>query len=472
MSQKQASLVGTIDSLLETMGAIPSTKSAEAYSEPGSQGGATTHPTKDVDDSLQKATEGSQSATNEADVKKDQPLGVDKAEAGAGGSQDDKQMNIGITSKPTGEDSAAETSSAKAGKDDPGSTHPARTDNDSLDGMKYASPVQRFRAFAKQAETKGNALVAAVAAASDNAVKAANKPAAKSAAASTKAAPAAKAAEAKPAEAAQAGAALADDVTSDMDKQAAEAILIDAVAETVAVGEDAAMRYIDYMRKCATAAYNAQKAAKAKGTKSAAEGDDSSDPKHDSGEGSNEETAEQAPGGDEAGGGDAGGGGAPGDDQLMAALSGGGGDAGAMGGGGDIGAQGAMQGMMGGDGGAGGGMPPADPAAGGGLPGGMPPDAAGGAGGGMMPPGDPGMGAPGSGGDLSPEDLQVLMHVLAQAGVTPEQLEAAAAQKQARLLKAAKAKGQPIPQWRPKNAAEAQRAEEMLAYVRELTGTK
>lgn len=454
MSQKQASLVGTIDSLLETIGAISSTtKSAEAYSEPGSQGGATTHPTKDVDDSLQKATEGSQSATNEADVKKDQPLGVDKAEAGGGGSQNDKQTDIGITSKPTGEDSAAETDSAKAGKDDPGSTHPARTDNDSLDGMKYASPVQRFRAFAKQAEAKGNALVAAVAAASDNAVKAANKPAAK---------PAAKSAEAKPAEAAQAGAALADDVTSDMDKQAAEAILTDAVAETVYGAEDAAMRYVDYMRKCAAAAYSAQRA-RAQGTKSAAEGDDSSDP-NEAEEGSSEDPS--APPADDGSGGE--GGGAPSDEQLMAALSGGGGDAGAMGGGGDIGAEGAMEGMAGGD--MGGGTPPGDPAAGGGLPGGMPPGDP--AAGGMAPPADPGMGAPGSGGDLSPEDLQVLMHVLAQAGVTPEQLEAAAAQKQAQLLKAAQANKKPIPQWRPKNAAEAKRAEEMLAYVRELTGTK
>ncbi len=521
MSQKTAGIVGTIKGLLATLDPV-GVKSAEAMSEPGSQGGATTHPSKDVDDSLQEGSEGSHSATNAADVKKDQPLGVDKAEAGGGGTQQDKQTNIGITSKPTGEDSAAETESAKGGKDDPGSSHPARTDNDALDGMKYSS-VQTFRHWAKQASALGNSLTASISVNADEANKAAAAKVAAANKSGTAAAPKSAAAAsqaAKPEAAAAGGAALADNVTADMDKVAFDNMIVDALAETVQVAEDAAERAVAFIRKQGAAKLAAQK--KAEGDDSSDfsdKGGDDSDDKEESNDsggesdkggdgggnpfGGHSEHTDRGEGGGEGGsegggdsGGDAGSSGGS-DADLLAALSGGGGGGGMPGGmpGGDIGGGDALSAMAGdpsGAGGAGGGMPMpgGDPGMGGGAPGGMPPGGGappmdpsmgGGAPGGMPPGGAPGMpgdpAAAGGGmdlGSLTPEQMQMLLAVLQQAQVSPEALEASATAKAAALLrqgwKPTGAEKAAATAWKPKNAAEQKQAQAMFDYVMELTG--
>lgn len=140
---------------------------AEAHTEPGSVGGPTTHPVKQVDDFTEEAKEGFRSAENDADVKADQgPASVDntpegvadkKAEALSGKSESgdinpagtaaSDQLQIGTKKEPTGQDPSVETGSAKAEKEDPASapagqmghsTSPARTNNSELDGLKYA----------------------------------------------------------------------------------------------------------------------------------------------------------------------------------------------------------------------------------------------------------------------------------------------------------------------------------------------
>ena len=63
------STMGTIESFLNTVGRV---KAAEAHTEPGSIGGATAHPVKDVDDRTEVAKEGERSKENESDVKEDQ----------------------------------------------------------------------------------------------------------------------------------------------------------------------------------------------------------------------------------------------------------------------------------------------------------------------------------------------------------------------------------------------------------------
>lgn len=167
MTLPAQSSITTIDQFLQTVGTV---KAAEApLSEAGSIGGETSHPVKNVDDRLEKAKEGERSAENSADVKKDQgAISVEKApeakaasaqqsradtifgmasrhaktaDGGAAstpGSAADDQLQIGPNKQPTGEDPSVETGSAKGGKEDPGSSHPARTDNTSLDGHKYA----------------------------------------------------------------------------------------------------------------------------------------------------------------------------------------------------------------------------------------------------------------------------------------------------------------------------------------------
>ena len=164
--------INTIESFLQQIGG--QIKSAEAHTEPGSIGGETEHPVKDVDDKTEVAQTGDRASENESDVKEDQgEAGVDstpeakaaahvarllkgaatsggqqaltpgnqtgkkmlrkKAEGGAAatpGSAADDQLQIGTNKQPTGDDPANETGSAKGGKEDPGTDHPARTDND------------------------------------------------------------------------------------------------------------------------------------------------------------------------------------------------------------------------------------------------------------------------------------------------------------------------------------------------------
>lgn len=178
------SAISTIDDFISKVG--NNTKTAAApLSEPGSIGGETSHPVKNVDDRLQKAPEGERSKENTKDVKEDQgkPSVENTPEATAKsasailkvaqsfakkaegeskpGSAEDDQIQIGTKKAPTGEDSSVETASAKGGKDDPGSSHPARTDNDSLDGHKYAAdtPLEKL---ASDMRDIGNKLCAQV----------------------------------------------------------------------------------------------------------------------------------------------------------------------------------------------------------------------------------------------------------------------------------------------------------------------
>lgn len=152
-------------------------KQAEAANtEPGSIGGETSHPSKDVDDNTEVAQTGERAAENEKDVKEDQGApGVDsrpdvktafqkllkRAEGGSAaatpGSAADDQIQVGTNKQPTGEDPSNETSSVKGGKKDPGSTHPARTDNDNLAGGKYAADTPREK-LAQEIERIGRRL--------------------------------------------------------------------------------------------------------------------------------------------------------------------------------------------------------------------------------------------------------------------------------------------------------------------------
>lgn len=160
----------TIDAFLGQVGRIK--QAAEAHTEPGSIGGETKHPVKNVDDRTEVAQEGARSAENDKDVKEDQgAAGVNsqaQAKAGAAkraegapmtpGSAADDHLQMGTNVQATGDDPANETGKAKAGKTDPGSKHPARTDNDGLDGHKYAG--LSFHKLAALAAAVGNDLCA------------------------------------------------------------------------------------------------------------------------------------------------------------------------------------------------------------------------------------------------------------------------------------------------------------------------
>jgi len=186
MSNSAVQSMVTIDRFLQEVGGT--VKAAEANTEPGSIGGETQHPVKDVDDSTEDAKEGDRSAENTADVKADQgnpsventKENVTKKKAIDGKSEDgtvnppgtasEDQLQIGTKKEPTGQDPSVETSSAKGGKEDPASagegqvgksTHPARTDNQELDGYKYAE--MDTDKLAKVASDLGNQLLSSLA---------------------------------------------------------------------------------------------------------------------------------------------------------------------------------------------------------------------------------------------------------------------------------------------------------------------
>lgn len=186
---KSANSIATVDQFLQVV--RKNVKyAAEANTEPGSVGGGTTHPVKDVDDSTEEASEGARSAENTADVKADQgTASVDstsdnvaakkaaakravdgKSEEGAvnpPGTAASDQLQIGTKKQPTGEDPAVETGSVKAEKEDAAggrlgnTTHPARTNNSELDGYKYASmSIEKLASLTSQL---GNELLAELA---------------------------------------------------------------------------------------------------------------------------------------------------------------------------------------------------------------------------------------------------------------------------------------------------------------------
>lgn len=141
MARMQRSLFAQLNALAEEISQSAVKTAAEKQagptpSDPGGYQGASSHPTTSVDNNVQKAEEGARASEYEADIKKQQgALAVDNTpEMSQEGRQNEVQLNIGTNAKPTGEDPAAEKD-YKGTKDDPGTAHPAKTN----DGEKYSS---------------------------------------------------------------------------------------------------------------------------------------------------------------------------------------------------------------------------------------------------------------------------------------------------------------------------------------------
>ncbi|MDD5658170.1 MAG: hypothetical protein PHF00_13045 [Elusimicrobia bacterium] len=454
MSSKSASVVQTIDAFLTEV-ASARRKTAEANTEAGGYQGNSTHPSTQVEDRTDDAQEGSRSQENTSDVKDQEgAISVDSTSTSINQGQDEAQMNLGTQQSATGEDPSVETESAKGGKEDGGTrdgktTHPARTDNDSLDGGKYAT-AQRVLQGIKEAQELGVRLVSRIANEAHGAVQAqAAKMACNASCGAKGGKPQTKEKEApkppfpdKAAETAAAdtaGYTLASAVQ--LDKEAAEAALVADLAYTYQEARNAATKTAEFLDSFFRRLKEAEEAQEPP-------------PEEDK-----ERKEHSEPGGDEGGqpaaegskGGEGDGGGAipqgvPGAENAAAEMSpAGGGDETAL-------IQALLGGANSGMGGSGGGGEP-----GAGV---IPPDTGSAS---AAIPAAPGAG-PGLGG-LDPQTLQLLEQVLAQTGITPEQLEAAATAKAAAALKSAS-----VTPWRPKNAQEAQRFQEMRRYVLELVG--
>jgi hypothetical protein len=522
MSSNTRNVVSALDDMLSEIGAAAEKSAAEANTEPGGYQGGTEHPSADVDDRTDDAQEGSRSSENTSDVKEDQGApSVENTTPGTPGGQDSVTLNIGTQSAATGEDSSVETDSAKGGKDDPGtqrgsSTHPARTDNDSLDGHKYANLIEKAGAL----EQVGRELVAAVAVAADGDVQKRAQELAKaseegdgepegSEKGASEGDPAPESSE-KDASDEDEPAPPPEGTVEDADQLAKRAEVVTDIAYVVQDAFDMADKTASYLANLAAAEKEAadsdpNRPEGEQDGSSSGKSDDSGEPSDDSsddsggGEGGGEPAPPFGGGGEappvdeggpppEAGGAPPGlgaggpppeaggapppaaGGGALDEQSLLSALAGGG----------DIGAPDAVGGMMGAGG------PP--PEAGGappmpGMEGGAPPmpgmeDGAPPMGGGAPPMGGgappmPGMegGDPMAMGGPSEEDLMILLQALQAAGVSPEEFEAAIAQKAAQAVKERQVKESGTQSnWQPKTAAEAARLQETIKFVREVCG--
>lgn len=160
MARMQRSLFAQLNALADEISKSPVKTAAEKAagptpSDPGGYAGASSHPSAHVDNDVQAATEGARASEYEADIKKQQgALAVDNTpEMSQEGRQDDVQLNIGTNAAATGEDPSAEKD-YKGTKDDPGTSHPAKTN----DGEKYSSVT--FKEARDRAAALGNDILA------------------------------------------------------------------------------------------------------------------------------------------------------------------------------------------------------------------------------------------------------------------------------------------------------------------------
>lgn len=154
MARMQRSLFAQLNALAEEISQnaekVAAAKQASPVpADPGGYKGPSSHPSVSVDNDVQKATTGARASEYEEDIKKQQgaPAVDNTPEMSQEGRQDDVQLNIGVNVAATGEDAAAEKD-YKGTKDDPGTSHPAKTN----DGEKYS------QVSFKEAHTKCSSL--------------------------------------------------------------------------------------------------------------------------------------------------------------------------------------------------------------------------------------------------------------------------------------------------------------------------
>jgi len=160
MARMQRSLFDQLNALAEEISQSPVKTAAEKAagpvpSDPGGYQGASSHPSVSVGNDVQAAGTGARASEYESDIKDQQgALAVDNApEMSQEGRQDEVQLNLNTNAAATGEDPAAEKD-FKGDKDDPGTAHPAKTN----DGEKYSSVS--FKEAHAQCSELGNDILA------------------------------------------------------------------------------------------------------------------------------------------------------------------------------------------------------------------------------------------------------------------------------------------------------------------------
>lgn len=412
-----------IDTWLQEIDSEKSSKSAATKAKPATKkattgAGQSSHISENVDNMTQDAETGDRFRENTEDVSRDVPgTSVDETDIGGGGSQDDKQYNIGTNQSATGEDPSVETASVKGTKEDAkegdrgGTTHPANAEEV---GDKYAS--MKLSELLKVAEKKATELLTDI---HQTAISNQNtsQPVKTAATTTTTQHPAKPAAtQAAPTQSAAAGynlAALLGQTDNDIEKMASD--FIEQVIKDAEIDSDLVGSYMtNYINTNRTLAKKA-------------EGYDEEDENNNDDEEKPERTEDRAeePRPEE---------GMPpagGDADVLAALGGGG-------------------------------APPMPPEA---MAGMMPPEAMGGA----MPPGGPG------GGAMSEEEAMAnLAMALDELGVDPATLAQLAGEQGAKIASAVSGfkRAGKFRYREAKTASQLHQREQIKDYIRELIGAK
>lgn len=249
MNIKDTSFLGRIDAILEDINTekraseMPGTGSGKT--DPGGYDGPTSHPSGKVDGNLGPTPMGARLKENEKDVKEQYAQGVDNTTPGSGGTQDDKQHNIGLHVSATGEDPKVEDN-YRGNYPDPGTSHPADVEEI---GEKYAS--LRDDVLLKTASTKINAVLAAIVNGNEVSTKSAanNRPQQQTPQPAPQTAP-----QQKPQEAAAFGSAVSEALLGGFDKQAvARAVIEQTILEATRDADNVARYYYDRLKKSAEA---------------------------------------------------------------------------------------------------------------------------------------------------------------------------------------------------------------------------
>lgn len=277
MSRFNSSVADNIADLMD----LVSEKHA-AENDPGSVGGATTHPSKSVDDGADDSQEGGHGSELTSKNKEEQgsPAVANLSEREAG-NQESTAIEIGMKPATTGKDPSSETSRSDHGMSDPGSvggatSHPAKlTPEESFKMGSYANDLDAFRGYSDSFRKQAADLLG------DLTTAPKTEGAEKTASADSGA---------NPDEAAQAGAALADMFDDEQVKAGADNFVVSLVEQAGLEGYKAAQLVADRLDA-------AKKAAEEEG----GEDESSKKSKPDSDEGSSE--SGESSGGESSGGG-------------------------------------------------------------------------------------------------------------------------------------------------------------------------
>lgn len=102
----------------------------------------TTHPSKNVDNGTIPATEGARSAENDKDITEDVP-GENINDVPAADANGPSGDTVNTTAALSGDDPANETAGTKDTKDDPGTTHPAKTAAEVVDAVVKEDGIEK-----------------------------------------------------------------------------------------------------------------------------------------------------------------------------------------------------------------------------------------------------------------------------------------------------------------------------------------